>query len=73
MRHATASSKALAAGLENELCDLYERLGSVGAYKYDNESAARRRLRNLCLAYLNELTGLPIGRWPCCNSSRPTI
>ncbi|SDH66668.1 aminopeptidase N [Propionivibrio dicarboxylicus] len=50
-----ALARALAAGLEDDFLALYERLAPVGAYQFDTADAGRRRLRNLCLGYLNEL------------------
>ncbi|WP_153112113.1 aminopeptidase N [Propionivibrio limicola] len=44
----------LASGLEGDFARLYARLAPSGAYRPDTAEAARRRLRNLCLAYLNE-------------------
>ncbi len=48
-------AEVLARGLENELAALYARLAPSGAYRPDSTEAARRRLRNLCLGYLNEI------------------
>ena len=48
-------TRALAIGLEDDLVRTYERLAPVGAYRCDTTEASRRRLRNLCLGYLNEL------------------
>ena len=48
-------ARALAIGLEDDLVRTYERLAPVGAYRCDTTEASRRRLRNLCLGYLNEL------------------
>jgi aminopeptidase N len=45
----------LAAGLESDFSRLYATLAPVGAYRPETAEAARRRLRNLCLGYLNEL------------------
>ena len=50
-----ALARELAAGLEEELRLRYEQLAPQGPYRPDTAGAARRRLRNLCLAYLNEL------------------
>ena len=47
--------RALAAALEADFSALYARLAPAGAYRVDTAEAARRRLRNLCLAYLNRL------------------
>ena len=48
-------ARALAISLEDDLVRTYERLAPVGAYRCDTTEASRRRLRNLCLGYLNEL------------------
>ncbi|MDR1163353.1 MAG: aminopeptidase N [Candidatus Accumulibacter sp.] len=48
-------AQALAAGLETDFAETYARLAPKGAYRLDAADVARRRLRNLCLAYLNEL------------------
>ena len=50
-----ALARELAAGLEGEFQTRYAQLAPRGAYRPDTAGAARRRLRNLCLAYLNEL------------------
>jgi aminopeptidase N len=52
-RHGLA--RWLAGALERELVMLYENLAPTGAYCWNKEEAARRRLRNLCLDYLNRL------------------
>ncbi|MDR2113028.1 MAG: aminopeptidase N [Candidatus Accumulibacter sp.] len=48
-------ARALAAALAAEFSAMYARLAPAGAYRIDTAEAARRRLRNLCLAYLNRL------------------
>ena len=48
-------AQTLAAGLESDLSALYARLAPVGGYRSETAEVARRRLRNLCLGYLNEL------------------
>jgi aminopeptidase N len=50
-----ALARALAAALEADFAALYAKLAPAGAYRVDTAEAARRRLRNLCLAYLNRL------------------
>ncbi len=47
--------RTLAVYLEEDLVETYARLAPQGAYRPDTAEAARRRLRNLCLASLNEL------------------
>ena len=51
----TDLARYLAAGLENEFARIYGELAPVGAYRPQTADAAARRLRNLCLSYLNEL------------------
>jgi aminopeptidase N len=51
----TGLARFLADGLESELAHLYAALAPRGPYQVDTVQAGRRRLRNLCLAYLNEL------------------
>lgn len=51
----SALARYLAAGLESDFLRLYEALTPTGTYRPDTAEAARRRLRNLCLGYLNEL------------------
>ncbi|MFZ4534787.1 aminopeptidase N [Propionivibrio sp.] len=51
----TALARYLAKGLEGEFARLYAALAPTGAYQPETSEAARRRLRNLCLGYLNEL------------------
>jgi aminopeptidase N len=48
-------ARSLAAALEVDFSVLYARLAPVGAYRPDTREVARRRLRNLCLDYLNRL------------------
>jgi len=48
-------ARALAAALEADFSSVYEQLAPAGAYRPDTADAARRRLRNLCLDYLNRL------------------
>ncbi|MDR0578480.1 MAG: aminopeptidase N [Candidatus Accumulibacter sp.] len=45
----------LAAALEADFSAMYSRLAPAGAYRIDPAETARRRLRNLCLDYLNRL------------------
>lgn len=47
---------ALASGLEGDFVRLYAHLTNPHAYASDNVSVGRRRLRNLCLAYMNEFS-----------------
>lgn len=51
----TNLARLLAQGLEGDFSKLYARLAPSGAYQPTTREVARRRLRNLCLAYLNEL------------------
>ncbi len=55
--HAARSGLAryLATGLASEFASVYSALAPSGAYQPESGQVARRRLRNLCLAYLNEL------------------
>ncbi len=55
--HLARSSLAgtLAKGLADEFSGLYAKLAPAGSYRPETAEAGRRRLRNLCLAYLNEL------------------
>ncbi|MDR0439841.1 MAG: aminopeptidase N, partial [Candidatus Accumulibacter sp.] len=48
-------ARRLAAALEADFAALYEDFAPTGAYRWDTAESARRRLRNLCLAYLNRL------------------
>ena len=48
-------SRHIAASLESELAALYRQLEDTGEYRIDAAAIARRRLRNLCLSYLNEI------------------
>ena len=48
-------ARFLAHGLESDLVRLYQALAPTAPYCPDTVQAARRRLRNLCLGYLNEL------------------
>ncbi|MDR2789177.1 MAG: aminopeptidase N [Candidatus Accumulibacter sp.] len=45
----------LAAMLETNFVTVYTRLAPAGAYRWNTAEAARRRLRHLCLDYLNRL------------------
>lgn len=51
----TGLARFLAKGLESDFARLYAALVPTVAYQPDTVQAARRRLRNLCLGYLNEL------------------
>jgi aminopeptidase N len=51
----TGLARFLAKGLESDFARLYAALAPTAAYQPDTVQAARRRLRNLCLGYLNEL------------------
>ena len=55
--HQARSSLArfLAGGLEADFARLYGALSATMPYQPDTAQVARRRLRNLCLGYLNEL------------------
>ncbi len=55
--HAARSGLArfLANGLAGDFARRYAGLAPAGAYQPESGQVARRRLRNLCLAYLNEL------------------
>ena len=48
-------SRFLAAGLEGDFFRIYEAFAPIGPYRPDTAEAARRRLRNVCLGYLNEI------------------
>ena len=48
-------ARFLASGLEVDFARLYNSLAATAAYQPDTVQAAQRRLRNLCLGYLNEL------------------
>ena len=48
-------ARSLAAALEADFAAMYAQLAPAGAYRPDTPEAARRRLRNLCLDYLNRL------------------
>jgi len=48
-------ARFLAAGLEAEFARLYGALAPTGPYRPSSADIGRRRLRNLCLGYLNEL------------------
>jgi aminopeptidase N len=48
-------ARALATALEADFSARYASLAPGGAYRFDTEQAARRRLRTLCLDYLNRL------------------
>jgi aminopeptidase N len=45
----------LATALEADFTAWYDRLAPAGTYRWNTAEAARRRLRNLCLAYLGRL------------------
>jgi aminopeptidase N len=45
----------LARGLEDQFLQLYRMLAPAGPYHTDAAEIGRRRMRNLCLGYLNEL------------------
>jgi len=51
----TGLAHALAVGLESDFARLYAELAPTVPYHPENGQVARRRLRNLCLAYLCEL------------------
>ncbi|MBK7421609.1 MAG: aminopeptidase N [Propionivibrio sp.] len=51
----TGLARYLASGLESEFIRLYDAFAPLGPYRPVTAEAGRRRLRNLCLAYLNEL------------------
>ena len=51
----TGLARYLASGLEGEFIRLYDAFAPLGPYRPVTAEAGRRRLRNLCLAYLNEL------------------
>lgn len=51
----TGLARYLAEGLEEDFLRIYNALAPREAYRPDTAGAARRRLRNLCLSYLNEL------------------
>ena len=51
----TGLARHLANGLQSDFARLYETLAPLSSYRPDTINAGRRRLRNLCLAYLNEL------------------
>jgi aminopeptidase N len=46
-------ARALAQALEADFAAMYAKLAPTGAYRIDTADAARRRLRSLCLYYLN--------------------
>ena len=48
----------IAARLKPDLEKMYESTVSKGPYLYNAAEAGRRRLRNVCLAYLAEVSGL---------------
>ncbi|MGH2412453.1 MAG: aminopeptidase N C-terminal domain-containing protein, partial [Microcystaceae cyanobacterium] len=52
----------LAEHLQSELRNTYDACTTSGPYSPDAESAGRRSLRNLCLAYLMELTDSQVRR-----------
>ena len=51
----TGLARHLANGLQSDFARLYETLAPLSSYQPETLAAGRRRLRNLCLAYLNEL------------------
>jgi aminopeptidase N len=51
----TGLARHLANGLACDLVRLYNALAPLAPYRPDTLGAGRRRLRNLCLSYLNEL------------------
>ena len=51
----TGLARHLAKGLESDFARLYETLAPLSSYRPETLDAGRRRLRNLCLSYLNEL------------------
>ncbi len=53
-RARSALAVFFACGLEDEFLRLYAMLAPSGPYRPDPVDAGRRRLRNLCLGYLNE-------------------
>ena len=55
----TGLARYLAAGLEDDFARLYRALEPTDAYQPETGQVARRRLRNLCLSYLNELDLAP--------------
>jgi aminopeptidase N len=55
--------RGLAEALETELREVYRANLSNEAYRYDAESAGRRSLKNLCLAYLMELDDEELRGW----------
>jgi aminopeptidase N len=48
-------ARYLATGLERDFARMYAALAPTVTYQPQTQQAARRRLRNLCLGYLNEL------------------
>ncbi|MEO8410234.1 MAG: aminopeptidase N [Propionivibrio sp.] len=56
LHHArTGLARFLASGLESDFVRLYDALAPNAPYRPETVDAGRRRRRNLCLAYLNEL------------------
>ncbi|MEI7613515.1 MAG: aminopeptidase N [Betaproteobacteria bacterium] len=51
----TGLARFLASGLEGEFARRYQQLAPTAPYQTDTVQSAQRRLRNLCLGYLNEL------------------
>lgn len=51
----TGLARFIGGALEEEFARLYAALEGNGAYRPEPEEIGRRRLRNLCLSYLNEL------------------
>jgi aminopeptidase N len=51
-------AQALARALEADFAAMYAKLAPTGAYRIDTADAARRRLRHLCLYYLNRLDSM---------------
>ena len=57
----TSLAQFIGRGLESEFVRLYDALSKRDGYRPDPEQIGRRRLANLCLAYLNEI-GTPVHR-----------
>jgi aminopeptidase N len=53
----TGIARHLGTALESEFARRYAELAINGAYRPDPIDAGKRRLRNLCLSYLNEIEG----------------
>ncbi|WP_301100828.1 aminopeptidase N [Propionivibrio sp.] len=54
----TGLARYLASGLQSDFSRLYDTLAPLGPYQPETLAAGRRRLRNLCLSYLNELNSV---------------